>query len=592
MNAKQTNGAGSTADKRLEPALAAARRLIVHAGSISFFVNLLMLTGPLYMLQIYDRVLSSRSQETLLALTGLVLALFAAMAVLDFARGALLARAGSAIDDELKETTFDMSMDAGRLGLANADQPLKDLRTVRSFVASPALTAVLDAPWTPIFLGVVFLMHWLLGVVALVGLIVLLSLAITNEHWSRKSNASAQTGVLVADKLALAAQRNAAAADAMGMRANLRRRWLTISDGAFSNALTATDRIGGLTAATKATRLFLQSAILGAGALLAIAGAVTPGVMIAASIITGRALAPIEIVTGQWRNFALASSAYQRLKRFIAGAEAPPERMALPAPTGAITARQLVCQPPNAAKPILRGVSFELAKGESLGVVGPSAAGKTSLTRALVGVLPLRAGEIRLDQANIDHWSRDALGAHLGYLPQEVELFAGTAAENIARFRPDAEPDAVIAAAKAAGAHEMILGFPDGYDTEIGERGQLLSAGQRQRLGLARALFGDPKLVVLDEPNANLDADGDAALENALRTLKAQGVTTIIVAHRPSAIATVDKILMLVDGEARGFGPREEILRQITPKQVTSIKSRQDELRSQEARRRAQSGAE
>ncbi len=567
-----TTAKASEISDPITAARAAVRRLLGQAGFFSLFVNLLMLTGPIYMLQMYDRVLSSRSIETLVVITGLTVVLFAAMGLLDFARGALLSRSGARFEDELKPLTFDISMDAARVGAGGSDQAMKDLRQVRQFVASPALTAVFDAPWTPIFLTIVFLMHWLLGIVALAGLIVLLGLAVINERSSRAAMRRAQAVTNETDRLALSALRNAAAADAMGMRGSLRGRWLGLSGMASDQNVLATDAIGGLTAASKATRLFLQSAILGTGALLAIRGDVTPGVMIAASIITGRALAPIEVVTSQWRNFAMTNAAYKRLKKFIAIAPASQERTALPAPRGEVTVDKLYCQPGGARKPVVKNVSFKIAAGEAIGIVGPSAAGKSTLARALVGVESPRAGEVRLDGANLSHWDRDALGPHLGFLPQEVELFAGTAAQNIARFSDHPDAEKVIAAARAAGAHEMILTFQDGYDTEIGERGAHISAGQRQRLGLARALYDEPALVVLDEPNANLDGEGEAALAKAVQGLKARGATTVIVAHRPSAIAFVDKLLLLVDGEVRAFGPRDEILQKIAPNQVAAFR--------------------
>jgi len=563
---------GPTSEEpKVETAKRAARKVLTQAGAFSFFVNILMLTGPLYMLQIYDRVLASGSHETLFVITVLTLGLFASMAALDFVRSALLARAGETFERTVKGLAFDMVMDAGRRGVQAAEQPLKDLRQLRQFVGGPALTAVFDAPWTPFFLLIIFLMHWLLGVVAVIGLIVLLTLAYVNEKASRQANATAQGMAASAERHAGAVLRNIAAADAMGMRAALKRRWMEMTALADGESLRATDRIGGLTATSKATRLFLQSAILGVGAFLAISGAVTPGVMIAASIITGRALAPIEIVTGQWKSFANAATAYRRFISFMGDAKDPPLRTPLPAPKGALAAEKAFCRPGGAKTPIIKGVSFEIAAGEALGIVGPSAAGKSTLARALVGVEPLIAGEIRIDGANIEHWDKTALGAHVGYLPQEVELFAGTAAQNIARLAEDASPEAIINAARIAGAHDMILGFPDGYDTEIGERGRHLSAGQRQRLGLARALYGDPALIVLDEPNANLDADGDAALARAVLASKERGATVVMIAHRPSAITFVDKILLLTDGEARAFGPRDEVLRQISPRQVTSI---------------------
>ncbi|MEQ8934778.1 MAG: type I secretion system permease/ATPase [Amphiplicatus sp.] len=553
-------------------ALYAARRHALEAAGFSFFVNLLMLTGPLYMLQIYDRVLSSRSYETLAVITLLTVMLFAAMALLDFVRGALLSRSASEFERRLKRLTFDFSIEATRRTSTVGDQPLRDLRQIRQFVAGPALTAVFDAPWTPLFLLIVFMMHWLLGVVALVGLIVLLVMAVINERQSRAANASAQSLTGEADRVALASIRNASAVDAMGMRGALRSRWSALSEAADDQVLQATDVIGGMTAASKAFRLFLQSAILGTGAYLAINDVVSPGAMIAASIISGRALAPVEVVTGQWRGFAMALSAYKRLKTYIGSAGEERERTALPAPSGALAIEKLYCQPGGAKRPVLKNLSFGLAAGEALGVIGPSAAGKSTLARAIVGVENIASGEIRLDGASLAQWSRDALGAHVGFMPQEVELFAGTAAQNIARFTENPPHEAIIAAAMAAGAHEMILGFPDGYDSEIGDRGQHLSAGQRQRLGLARALYGDPVLVVLDEPNSNLDADGETALGDAVKSLKARGATTVIVAHRQSAVAFVDKLLVLADGEIRAFGPRDEILAKIAPKPIALFK--------------------
>ncbi|MCA8894607.1 MAG: type I secretion system permease/ATPase [Amphiplicatus sp.] len=568
---KIASAMGTTSPLLLD-AFRAARRTAIEAAIFSLFVNLLMLTGPLYMLQIYDRVMSSHSYETLFVITVLVVILFAGMAALDFARGALLARSAAAFEEKLKHLTFDLTLDASRVGLNVADQPLRDLRQIRQFVASPALVAVFDAPWAPIFLGVVFMMHWLLGLVALIGLILLGVLAFINERMSRHANTSAMSLTSEADKHAAASIRNAAAADAMGMRKTLRDRWTKLSDEANNHLLSSTDTIGGLTAASKAFRLFLQSAILGTGAFVAIRGEATPGVMIAASIIAGRALAPIEIVTSQWKNFALSTAAFRRLTKFIEHFPVRSERTALPAPKGVVSVERIFCQPAGAKHPILKNINFSLAAGEALGLIGPSAAGKSTLARAIVGVEPCASGAVRLDGANLSHWDMDALGKYIGYLPQEVELFAGTAAQNIARFRDDAKSEEIIAAAEAAGAHQMILGFPEGYDTDIGERGARLSAGQRQRLGLARALFGDPVLVVLDEPNANLDAEGEAALANAMKGAKARGATVIIVAHRPSAIAFVDKLLFLVGGEVRAFGPRDEVLAQIAPKQAPVLR--------------------
>ncbi|MEZ5928586.1 MAG: ABC transporter transmembrane domain-containing protein [Parvularculaceae bacterium] len=386
---KNASAMGTTSPLLLD-AFRAARRTAIEAAVFSLFVNLLMLTGPLYMLQIYDRVMSSHSYETLFVITALVVILFAGMAALDFARGALLARTAAAFEEKLKHLTFDMTLDASRVGLNVADQPLRDLRQIRQFVASPALVAVFDAPWAPIFLGVVFMMHWLLGLVALIGLILLAGLAFINERMSRHANTSAVSLSGEADRHAAASIRNAAAADAMGMRGTLRRRWAKLSDQANDHLLSATDTIGGLTAASKAIRLFLQSAILGTGAFVAIRGEATPGVMIAASIIAGRALAPIEIVTGQWKNFALSAAAFRRLTKFIEHFPVRSERTALPALERRRVGRAHFLPAAGAKHPILKNINFSLAAGEALGLIGPSAAGKSTLARAIAGVEPAR----------------------------------------------------------------------------------------------------------------------------------------------------------------------------------------------------------
>ena len=548
-----------------QASLSATRRLLVRAGVFSIFANMLILSGPIYMLQIYDRVLGSSSVETLVVLTLLILFLFLAYGVLDFVRGALLSRAGAEFENTLQDLTFDLSMDAARTVDRTVEQPLRDLRKIRQFVASPALVAFFDAPMTPFFLLLIFLLHWVLGVVATIGFFALIALSISNERWSRRANEDAQSALLKADSMAAAALRNASATDAMGMRKQFRERWRLTGGHSQNFALLAGDRIVGMTSISKATRLFLQSAVLGVGAFLVIDEKVTPGVMIAASIITTRALAPVEIVTSQWRNYAAALSSYMRLKKFVEAGETRQPRTKLPDPKGAIDISRLYVQPATVSRPIVKNASFTLAPGEALGIIGPSAAGKSTLARALVGVERVVSGHVRLDGAEIGQWDRDLLGQFVGYLPQDIELFSGTIAENVARFRPDATADDIVATARAAGAHEMILALPDGYETEIGDSGGRLSGGQRQRIGLARALFGNPALVVLDEPNAYLDADGEAALERAMNGLKSRGATVIIVAHRPSAIAAVDKLLMLSDGEVAAFGPRDDVLKKIAP---------------------------
>jgi PrtD family type I secretion system ABC transporter len=564
-------------------ALVAVRKLLAKAAAGSFFVNLLMLTGPIYMLQVYDHVLASRSPETLAVVTALVVGLFAAMAILDFARSALLARSGETFERELQGLTFDLAMDGARDGVKGAELPLKDLRQVRQFLASPALVAVFDAPWTPVFLAVVFLMHWSFGVVALLGMAALVALAVLNERMSDAATKAAQSHMIDSDRLVSAAFRNIAAADSMGMRHALHQRWSALESRMNVETLRAGDVIGGLGSASRAVRLLLQSIVLGVGALLVIRGEVSAGAMIAASIIVGRALAPVEIVTSNWRAFALARASFRRLSGHLGHRSDIRARTSLPAPSGALSVARLYVQPGGARKPVLKGVTFQLAPGEAVGVVGPSGAGKSTLGKALVGVERIASGEIRLDGAALDQWDRDDIGRHIGYLPQDVELFAGTAAQNISRFAPDADDRQILEAASAAGAHDMIVGFPDGYDTEVGEGGAYLSGGQRQRLGLARALYGAPALVVLDEPNSHLDADGDAALTAAIAKLKTRGATVIVIAHRASAVSAVDKILYVADGEVKAFGPRDEILRKIFPPQVAAISAAGGKPRARDA---------
>ena len=558
-------------------ALKAARVILVQAGIFSAYVNLLMLTGPIYMLQVYDRILSSRSVETLVFITILAFVLFAAMAGLDFVRSALLARAGVRFDRRIRNLAFDTALDSRLHGAPSPEQPLRDLRQIRQFMASNALTAVFDAPWTPIFLFVVYLMHPVLGLVATFGLIILVSLAFVNERLSRPINQEGAQRMAEAEILSGHAVRGAGTADAMGMRRPLRERWLGLSDLSTANNVRSSDIVSGFGATSKAIRMFLQSAILGTGAYLAIQGEVSPGVMIAASIIAGRALAPMETMTANWRNFANVIAAYRRMQAGLGAAAEKRPRTKLPKPIGALQVDRIYCRPGAAPRPVLKNVSFQLDPGEILGIVGASAAGKSTLARAIVGAEKLVSGEIRIDGANIEHWNRDDLGVHVGFLAQDVELFSGTAAQNIARMaaRTNFEDEDVVAAAKAAGAHDMVLGFDDGYDSEIGDNGRNLSAGQRQRLGLARALYGDPSLIVLDEPNSNLDADGEKALFDAMRGVKARGATTIIIAHRASAIAFVDKLLVLTNGQVSAFGARDEVLKQIAPGQIAPFGARQ-----------------
>ena len=534
---------------------------LAMTGVFSFFINLLMLSGPLYMMQVYDRVLTSRSVSTLVALSILVGVLLLFMGALELIRSRLLVRAGARIDAALGTRVFDAILQR-RLwrGDGGSAQPLNDLRTVREFLSGQGPFAFFDAPWVPVYLGVIFLLHPLLFLVAASGALVLFIVALLNETLTRKPLAASTHQSFESTAIAEAGRRNAEAVQAMGLLPGLRKRWLEHHARALRFQGVASDRAGTLSATSKTIRLILQSAILGVGAWLAIQQVITPGAMIAASIIMGRALAPVDQAIGNWRGFIGARAAHRRLRLLFDRVPAPPERLALPAAQGHLAVQNLVAGPPEATRAVVSGIAFELSAGIALGVIGPSAAGKSTLARLLTGVWRPQIGTVRLDGAALEQWDNTALGRQIGYLPQDVELFTGTVGENISRFADDPDPDAIVAAARTAGVHDMILTLPDGYNTQIGDGGSKLSGGQRQRLGLARALYGDPVLVVLDEPNANLDAEGDLALTEAIRAVKARGGMVIVMAHRPSAIEAVDWLLVLQSGRQQAFGPKADVL--------------------------------
>jgi PrtD family type I secretion system ABC transporter len=529
-------------------------------GVFSFFINMLMLTAPLYMLQIYDRVLSSRSVETLVALTVLAASMLLVMGLLDFVRSRILVRTSAQIDRNLGPRVFEAIFRQSLIEPnTNRGQALRDADTVRQFLAGPGPFAFFDTPWMPLYLLVIFLFHPILGYVALAGAVVLLVLAVLNEVLTRDSLQRASQEISTANAVAAAGLRNADAIGAMGMLWPILNKWRYQHERGIALQGRASDSAGTITAVSKAVRIFLQVAILGAGASLAIKQLITPGTMIAASIIMSRALAPAEQAIGHWRGFVAMRAAYNRLNYLLECHRVGENPLPLPAPKGHLTVESLVAAPPGAPKPVLRNISFSLSPGEALGVIGPSASGKTTLARLLLGVWTPISGTVRLDGAEVSAWPSDRLGQYLGYLPQDIELFDGSVADNICRFAEDADPEAIVRAAKGADVHGLILNLPRGYETRVGEGGATLSGGQRQRIGLARALYGDPVLVVLDEPNANLDAAGDAALTRAILGLKQHGATVIVMAHRPSAIAAVDKLLILRDGQVQDFGSRKEV---------------------------------
>ncbi|HQF30582.1 MAG TPA: type I secretion system permease/ATPase [Hyphomicrobiales bacterium] len=551
----------------------AYRKLVggyVVVAVLSCAVNLLMLTGPLFMLQVYDRVLASRSVPTLTALVILAAGLYAMMGVFDLVRNRILSRVSQRLDDELSRPAFRSWLVRSLGGHAPGYRPLQDLATVRGFLSSPTMTALFDLPWFPAFLAVVYLLHFQLGVIASIGAGVVIVIAFVNEFMSSRPARDYGQAEIAENRFTEQVQRGADAVIAMGMLGDVSGRWKGLRDTALFFLQKGTERSEYFTALSKAFRLLLQSLILGYAAYLAIFEEITPGMIVAASIIAGRALAPLDQVVGGWRMLKRARLANSRLKDYLArDAEATPVSVRLPDPVGRLDVTNVTKYTPGQAgaadrRSILSGISFNLSPGEGLGIIGPSASGKTSLARLLVGLWMPDQGHVRIDGATHEQWDPDDLGRFIGYLPQQIELFPGSIAQNIARFRPDVASEDIVAAAMAAGVHEFILRFPAGYATEAEGPASPLTGGLRQRIALARAIFGSPALVVLDEPNSNLDAEGDEALTRAIATLRERGAAVVVMAHRPSAIAAVDKVLMLNEGRVLEFGDKSEVLRKVT----------------------------
>jgi ATP-binding cassette subfamily C protein len=564
--------------------LASCRTAFVGLGLVSGIINLLMLTGAIFMMQVYDRVLASQSVPTLIALALMAAAAYLFQGSLDILRARVLALIAERVDGEIGPKVHAAVVDLPlrlQSGSQEALQPFRHLEALRSFLAGPGPVALFDMPWMPIYLAVCFLLHAWLGWLALCGAVALVLLTLLTEVKSREPAKAALDAQSARNAAADAAQRNAEVVRAMGLLPSLAARWEKAHETYLLAQRRANHVVGGLSATAKMLRFVLQSALLGVGAYLAIRGQVTAGTVIAGSIIGSRALAPVDQALGNWKGFVAARQGYQRLKMLLALYPEQQKAFALPAPARSLVVEGLTVAAPGSSKPIMRRLSLRLEAGQALGIIGPSASGKSTLARALVGVWPPRLGKVMLDGATLDQWTPDALGHSLGYLPQDVQLFDGTVAENIARLCPEPPHDAVIAAAKAAGFHDQVLRLAEGYNTRIGLGGAHLSAGQKQRLGLARALYCDPFLVVLDEPNANLDPDGEAAVTAAIRGLKARGTIAVVIAHRPSALAAVDLILVLKDGEAAAFGPKEQVLARMaeTARQIRARPPRGDGLR-------------
>jgi ATP-binding cassette subfamily C protein len=549
----------------LGEALRACRNAFIGVGIMSCMINLLYLTGSIFMLEIYDRVLPSRSVPTLVGLIILAGGLYIAQGILDLIRGRILVRIGTSLDEALSgrvfETVVRLPLIAG--GRNEGLQPLRDLDNIRSFLSSMGPGAFFDLPWLPFYLAICFAFHFLIGMTALAGAIILVILTILTEFMTRKPAREAMGLAARRNDLAAASRRNAEVLVAMGMSGRLTKRWSVTNENYLAGNQRTSDVAGGLGATAKVMRMTLQSAVLGVGAYLVIHQEATAGVIIAGSILSARALAPVDLAIAHWKGFVAARQSWHRLNRLLGSLPAPSAPTRLQAPSRRLSVENVSIVPPGDQKVIVHDVSFALEAGNGLGVIGPSGSGKSSLVRALVGVWQPVRGKVRLDAAALDQWSSDVLGRHVGYLPQDVELFAGTVAQNICRFDPDAISENIIAAAREAGVHEMIVKMSDGYDTQVGEQGVSLSAGQAQRVALARALYGEPFLIVLDEPNSNLDTEGDEALTRAVRAARERGAIVVVVAHRPIGIEAVDMLLVLKDGRMQAFGPKDQVLGQV-----------------------------
>lgn len=561
--------------KVLEP----VRAHFYAAFGFSLFINLLMIVPAIYMLQVYDRAVGSGSQSTLLMLSLIMVFLLATMGALDWVRGQIMVRASALINmllgERVFESSFKQSLSTG--GMKSSAQPINDLTALRQFLTGPGLNAFFDAPWVPVYILIMFLFHTYFGILAMFSVAILGGLTYLNQRLTSKQLAEANQEAMWANNYTTRNLRNAEVIESMGMMSVVSERWLNHNQRVVNLQAQASDTAIGFTSGSKALRIILQSTALGMGAYLAINMEISPGMMIAGSILLGRALAPVDQLVGAWKTFRGAKDQFSRIDTLLEEFPLDPDRMELPEPKGNLSVEQIAVAAPGTRNPILRGVNFQLEAGTSLAVIGPSAAGKSSLARAILGIWPIMGGAVRLDGASMDKWDRTLLGPHVGYLPQDIELFDGTISENIARFG-QIDSEKIVSAARLAGVHEMVLRLPEGYDTEIGQSGGALSAGQRQRIGLARAVYGNPKLVVLDEPNSNLDDVGEAALKQAILQLKVLGTTLVVISHRPAVLSAVDKILIMRDGKVVDFDDAATITQKVQ-------KAQQEQLAQQAAAR-------
>lgn len=552
----------------LAQVLASFKKTFRNIGVFSAVINILMLTPAIYMLQLYDSVLSSRNEMTLLMLTLIMLGAYVFLGALEYVRSFILIRVGAQLDMKLNKRVYTAAFEEClKKGDSNAGQALKDLTNLRQFLTGNALFAFFDAPWFPIYLTVIFLFHPALGFFALFGTIVIIVLAYINEKISHQPLSEANSMAVASTNVASNNLRNAEVIEAMGMLPNIQSRWYKLHSRFLSLQAEASEKAGIVTALSKSFNVALQSLLLGLGALLVLENSITPGMMIAGSILFGRAVAPVQLLISVWKQIGSTRSAYERLVKLLELNPAREAGMALPKPQGAIAIEAVTAIPPGAKVPAIKGLSFSLAAGEVLGIIGPSGSGKSTLARLLVGIWPSAAGKVRLDGADVYLWNKDELGPYIGYLPQDIELFAGTVSENIARFG-EIDADKVILAARRAGVHDMILKMPEGYDTLLGDGGAGLSGGQKQRIGLARAMYDDPSLIVLDEPNSNLDDVGEQALLAAIIDLRKRGKTIVLITHRTSILGATTKLLLLQDGTAKLFGPTNQVVEALKQQQA------------------------
>lgn len=555
----------------LSETLHSFRRIFFCLAAFSCVINVLALTPSLYMLQVYDRVLASGNKTTLLMLTLLVLGLFLLSGLLEFARSSVLIRVGNRFDMMLNSRVFTAAFERNLVGSGGSpSQAVQDLATVRQFLSGNALFAFFDAPWTPIYIAVTYMVHPMLGYLTLGGSIILFVLAYITNASTQKPLAEANRASIAAGLFANNHLRNAEVIESMGMLPGLQSRWFGQHRRVLLLQTVASDRSSRIGSISRFVRIALQSLSLGAGAMLVIDGTITAGMMIACSILLGKALGPVEAVIGSWKQFLAARAAYGRVDEILKTAPPRGESLSLPTPKGKLEFETVFASAPGAHEAILKGLSLTVNAGEVVGVIGPSASGKSTLARLAVGVWKAGRGHVRLDGADFSQWNKDELGPYLGYLPQDIELFEGTVAENIARFREHVDADIVLAAQRA-GVHDMILRLPNGYETRLGVDGASLSGGQKQRVALARAIYGDPALVVLDEPNSNLDDQGEAALVQAVTDLKGRGATVIVITHRMNILNAVDKLLVMRDGAMTLCGPREEVLKALRQQQLQAV---------------------